>query len=34
MSMESHHWIMIGVVALVFYVIGAKYPTWAGKLGF
>lgn len=32
--MEGHHWIMIVVVGLVAYVLGAKFPMYAQKLGF
>jgi hypothetical protein len=32
--MESQHWIMLLIVALVFYVIGAKYPMMASRIGF
>jgi len=32
--MEGHHWIMLVVIALVFYVIGAKFPMMAQRFGF
>lgn len=32
--MELQHWVLLVVVALVFYVVGAKYPATAAKLGF
>jgi hypothetical protein len=32
--MEGHHWIMLVVIALVFYVIGAKFPGTAQRFGF
>jgi len=32
--MEGQHWLMLGVVALVFYIIGAKYPNVAHQIGF
>jgi hypothetical protein len=32
--MEMQHWVMLTIVALVFYVIGAKYPATAQRLGF
>ena len=32
--MEMHHWIMFGAVALVFYIVGTKYPQFAAKIGF
>jgi hypothetical protein len=32
--MESHHWAMLFIIAGVFYLIGARYPMWAQKLGF
>lgn len=32
--MEGQHWIMLAVVALVFYVIGAKFPAVAHQIGF
>jgi hypothetical protein len=33
-KMESHHWIGLVVIAVVFYLIGAKYPVYAARLGF
>ena len=31
--MQGHHWFMLVVVALVFYAIGARYPTTVPFLG-
>ena len=31
--MASHHWVAIGLTAVVFYLVGAKYPSLAGKVG-
>lgn len=31
--MRSHHWLMILVVAAVFYWVGAAYPAAAQRLG-
>jgi hypothetical protein len=31
--METQHWVMLVVVALVFYVIGTKYPALAQQVG-
>lgn len=32
--MESQHWIMLVIVFVVAYIIGAKYPAYASRLGF
>ena len=32
--METQHWIMLGIVALVFYLVGTKYPQFAARIGF
>lgn len=32
--MEMHHYIMLGVVAFAFYLVGTKYPQLAMKIGF
>lgn len=32
--MESHHWITLVIVFVVAYIIGAKYPGYAARLGF
>jgi len=31
--MQGHHWLLLAVVAVVFYVVGAKYPAVAAKVG-
>lgn len=31
--MQSHHWLMLGLVAIVFYLIGAKFPAIASQVG-
>jgi hypothetical protein len=32
--METQHWLMLMIIALVFYLIGARYPTLARQIGF
>jgi hypothetical protein len=32
--MEGQHWLMLAVVAAVFYIIGAKYPALSQRIGF
>jgi len=32
--MESHHWISLVIVAVIFYLLGAKFPAYAARLGF
>jgi hypothetical protein len=31
--MSTHHWIMLFVVALVFYYVGGKYPGMLARVG-
>ena len=31
--MRSHHWVALLVVAIVFYLIGAKWPALAKRVG-
>lgn len=31
--MMSARWVTIAIVLVIGYLIGAKYPVWAGKLG-
>jgi hypothetical protein len=30
--MRAHHWIMLGLVAIAFYVLGAKFPGLAALI--
>lgn len=32
--MQFHHYVMLGIVAVVAYAIGAKWPAMAQKFGF
>jgi len=32
--MKSHHFLFLAIVAVIFYVVGAKYPALAAKLPF
>lgn len=31
--MQGQHWVLVAVVAVVFYVIGAKFPSVAHQIG-
>lgn len=33
MTMQSHHWILLGLVAIGFYLLGAKWPGLAKQAG-
>lgn len=31
--MQSHHWFSLLIVAVIFYVVGAKWPMLANRIG-
>lgn len=33
MRMKSHHWLLLIAVAVGMYLVGAKYPAFAHKVG-
>lgn len=31
--MRMHHWVALAAIAIAFYALGVKYPTWGHQLG-
>jgi hypothetical protein len=31
--MQTHHWVMMAIILVVGYALGAKFPQWGAKVG-